>query len=75
MRVCPSCGQRPSVDRDPYGVTIVCWTCYDGAPDAGPQCLGWGRSLSKAVEAWNHEALEALEERSEALEEPPGKSP
>jgi len=60
---CPRCGR--AVEPYDCGVySVACSNCYDGAPDAGPQLYGTGRTAAAAVNDWNERVLDAAEEAS-----------
>lgn len=59
---CPRCGQPPHIEDHHIGLqsgpyTVYCPRCYDGAPDAGPQQIGSGFDLAKAIEGWDNEVV------------------
>ena len=41
---------------------IYCPECYDGAPDAGPQMLASGATLTEATLEWNEKVLDLCDE-------------
>lgn len=63
-RPCPV-GHKPHIDNNVlgHGCSIIC-DCYDGAPDAGSQLAGWALKLEDAIDDWNEQVEEALEELS-----------
>lgn len=60
-----ACGGTPEVTH--YGCwSVVCMSCYDGAPDAGRQLCGFGRTREAAIEDWNELRKDQDAESSEA---------
>lgn len=62
---CPMCGKGVEVEKL-YFWWVTCDGCYDGAPDAGPQLAGWGRTRSGAVDDWNEQVADYESDRDDA---------
>lgn len=54
---CPDCG-RAVTPHTVYIWHVTCASCYDGAPDAGPQLHGFSDRMSEAIEDWNRQVEE-----------------
>ena len=61
--ICPHCEHPPKLDVQaiPMGYQVIC-QCYDGAPDAGRQLVGYGSTKQLAVADWHETALNRQEE-------------